>query len=277
VTAIAVTPPAAPAKRINPVAGLRQTGTLVWRSLVQIKHNPMELLDLSIQPIMFVLLFAYIFGPPMKGSVHAYLPILIPGIIVQNALFATMTTGFGLNVDVTKGVYDRFRSLPIARIAPLAGRIVADMVKQAWSMAILLLVGIIIGFRVQTNWFNIIPAFLLLIAFALFFVWISVFIGLVVTEPEKVQIFGFTVIFPITFTSNAFVPAGANFPTWLSKVIEYNPVSQMADALRGLLIGKDTAGHHEEVLSPAINAILWGLALAAIFIPLAMRAFKTRI
>jgi ABC transporter DrrB family efflux protein len=237
----------------------------------------MELLDLSIQPIMFVLLFAYVFGPPMAGSVSAYLPILIPGIIMQNALFATMNTGFGINVDVTKGVYDRFRSLPISRMAPLAGRIVADMVKQAWSMAILLLVGVIIGFRVQTNWLNLVPALGLLIVFALLFVWVAVFIGLTATEPEKVQIFGFTVIFPVTFLSNAFVPARANFPTWLSKVIEYNPVSQMADALRGLLIGHDIQGHPQAVLGPAINALLWGVALAAIFIPLAMRAFKSRV
>lgn len=275
-TAVA-TLPRPVAKRVNPLAGAQQTATLVWRSLVQIKHNPMELVDLSIQPIMFVLLFAYVFGPPMAGSVSRYLPILIPGIIIQNALFATMNTGFGLNVDVTKGVYDRFRSLPIARVAPLAGRIIADMVKQAWSMGILLLVGVLIGFRVKTNWFNLVPALALLIAFALLFVWVAVYIGLTATEPEKVQIFGFTVIFPITFLSNAFVPARANFPTWLSKVIEYNPVSQMADALRGLLIGHDVQGHAQPVVGPAINGLLWGVGLAVIFIPLSMRAFKSRV
>ena len=275
-TAVA-TLPRSTARRVNPLAGLQQTATLVWRSLVQIKHNPMELIDLSIQPIMFVLLFAYVFGPPMAGSVSRYLPILIPGIIIQNALFATMNTGFGLNVDVTKGVYDRFRSLPIARVAPLAGRIIADMVKQAWSMGILMLVGVLIGFRVQTNWFNLVPALALLIAFALLFVWVAVYIGLTVTEPEKVQIFGFTVIFPVTFLSNAFVPARANFPTWLSKIIEYNPVSQMADALRGLLIGHDITGHSQPVVGPAVNALLWGVGLAVIFIPLSMRAFKSRV
>jgi oleandomycin transport system permease protein len=269
--------PFTPSKRVNPVNALRQTGTLVWRNLVQIKHNPMELIDLSIQPIMFVLLFAYVFGPPMAGSVSNYLPILIPGIIVQNALFASMTTGVGLNTDVTKGVFDRFRSLPIARLAPLAGRITADTVKQGWSMAILLLMGIIIGFRIETNWFNIIPAFLLLLAFALLFSWVSVFIGLVVSEPEKVQIFGFTVIFPITFLSNAFVPTKANYPDWLSKVIEYNPVSQMADAIRGLLIGHDIQGHPQTVAEPAIHALLWGAGIALIFAPLAMRAFKNRV
>src|ERR1700731_1893023 len=115
-----------PERRVTPATAVRNTLTLAWRNLVQIKHNPMELIDLSIQPIMFVLLFAYVFGPAMSGSVAAYLPILIPGIIVQNALFATMTTGVGLNVVLTKGVLDRLRSLPFARTAPLAGRIIAD-------------------------------------------------------------------------------------------------------------------------------------------------------
>ena len=115
--------------------------TLAWRSLVQIKHNPMELLDLSIQPMMFVLLFTYVFGGAIAGRPSDYLQFALPGIIVQNALFATMTTGFGLNTDLTKGVFDRLRSLPIARWAPLAGRILADTVKQAWSIALLLGVG----------------------------------------------------------------------------------------------------------------------------------------
>src|ERR1700677_3127553 len=112
----AIAQPVPLTRRISPATGLRNTGTLVWRNLVQIKHNPMELIDLSIQPIMFVLLFAYVFGPALAGSVSAYLPILIPGIIVQNAMFATLTTGVGLCTDVSKGVFDRFRSLPIGRL-----------------------------------------------------------------------------------------------------------------------------------------------------------------
>src|SRR3979409_283009 len=111
-----------PERRVTPATAVRNTMTLAWRSLVQIKHNPMELIDLSIQPIMFVLLFAYVFGPAMAGSVSAYLPILIPGIIVQNALFATMTTGVGLNVDVTKGGFDRFGTLPISQSSPRDAR-----------------------------------------------------------------------------------------------------------------------------------------------------------
>jgi ABC transporter DrrB family efflux protein len=264
-------------KRISPISAVNNTLTLAWRSLVQIKHNPMELIDLSIQPIMFVLLFAYVFGPAMAGSVSAYLPILIPGIIVQNALFATMSTGVGLNVDVTKGVFDRLRSLPISRTSPLAGRILADIAKQAWSMAILLTVGVLMGFRIETTPLAVIPAFGLLLAFALLLSWASVFIGLSVSEPEKVQVFGFVVIFPLTFLSNAFIPLSHKYPDWIYNVMKYNPVSQMVDALRGLLIGHDLQGHDQGVAGPAIASLLWGLALAAVFIPLSLRAFKGRV
>jgi oleandomycin transport system permease protein len=230
----------------------------------------MELLDLSIQPIMFVLLFAYIFGPPMAGSVEAYLPIIIPGIIAQNALFMTMSTGFGMNVDITKGVFDRLRSLPIARMAPLAGRILADTLKQAWSMIILLGVGYLIGFRVLTNVFGLLGAFALLLGFALLASWASVLIGLVAKEPEKVQIFGFMLIFPLTFTSNAFIPIQGRMPEWLKAWIEINPVSKLVSATRGLLLDGPVA-------TPAIHTLLWGLAIAAVFIPLCLRAFKRKV
>jgi len=142
-TAIAIDAPRlpAPAVRVSPLDGLRHTGTLAWRTLVQIRHNPMELMDCSVQPLMFVLLFTYVFGGALAGSTGAYLAFALPGIIVQNALFTTLNTGVGLNTDLTKGVFDRLRSLPIARSAPLAGRIVADMAKQVWSMALLLVAG----------------------------------------------------------------------------------------------------------------------------------------
>ncbi|MEO5877868.1 MAG: ABC transporter permease [Streptosporangiaceae bacterium] len=272
-TAVVTAPRAVPlAKRISLGTTIRNTFTLAWRGLVQIKHNPMELIDLSIQPIMFVLLFAYVFGPSISGSVEAYLPVLIPGIIVQNALFASMSTGFGLNVDVTKGVFDRFRSLPIARTAPLAGRILADVVKQAWSMGILLLVGVLIGFRFGTGLVSVIGSFLLLLAFALMFAWISVLVGLSVNEPEKVQVFGFTAIFPLTFLSKAFIPTTEGMPNWLGYFIDHvNPVSFLITAIRGLLVGD------APILRPAIISLIWGLGIAAVFIPLCLRAFKRRV
>jgi oleandomycin transport system permease protein len=265
-------------RRVSPTVALRNTLTLVWRNLVQIKHNPMELIDLSIQPIMFVLLFAYVFGPAMSGSVSKYLPILIPGIIVQNAMFATLTTGVGLCTDVSKGVFDRFRSLPIGRSAPLAGRIAADTVKQAWSMLILLIMGVIIGFRVTTTWWSLVPAFGLILAFTLLFSWVSVFIGLMAGEPEKVQIFGFVFIFPVSFLSNAFIPVTNSYPGWLRDIMNANPISQLADALRGMLIGHNTVhGGPQPVITPAINAMLWAAGIAAVFVPLSLWAFRKRV
>ncbi|MER5333831.1 ABC transporter permease [Micromonospora sp. NPDC002717] len=268
-TAATLTAPVAPGRRLGPAAGLRHTLTLAWRSLVQIKHNPMELLDLSIQPVMFVLLFTYVFGGAISGSPGDYLTFALPGIIVQNAFFATMTTGFGLNNDLTKGVFDRLRSLPIARWAPLAGRILADTVKQAWSVSLLVGVGVILGFRLGNGLPGLLGAFALLLAFSLAASWISVLVGVLVNEPEKVQIFGFMVIFPLTFTSNAFVPT-ETMPGWLQSWVEVNPVTILADALRGLLVGGPVA-------VPVVQSLLWAAVLAAIFAPLAVRGLRRRV
>ncbi|MER7165473.1 ABC transporter permease [Micromonospora sp. NPDC000207] len=269
-TATATTaPPLTPSRRPSTVAGLQHTMTLAWRSLVQIKHNPMELLDLSIQPVMFVLLFTFVFGGAIAGSPGDYLLFALPGIIVQNAFFATMTTGFGLNHDLTKGVFDRLRSLPIARWAPLAGRILADTVKQAWSVTLLLGVGMVLGFRLGDNGIvGLLGAFALLLAFSLAAAWISVLVGVLVSEPDKVQIFGFMVIFPLTFTSNAFVPT-ETMPGWLQAWVEVNPVTVLADALRGLLVAGPVVG-------PVVQSLIWAAVLAAIFAPLSVRALRRR-
>lgn len=270
-TATTVTTPELPGRHqwVSPVAGLRHTGTLAWRSLVQIKHNPLELLDLSVQPLMFLLLFTYVFGGAIAGTPGDYLTFALPGIIVQNALFATMTTGFGLNTDLTKGVFDRLRSLPIARWAPLAGRILADTVKQAWSVLLLLGVGMILGYRVEGGPVGVLGAFALILAFTLAASWISVLVGVMVSEPEKVQIFGFMVIFPLTFTSNAFVPT-ETMPGWLQAWVEVNPVTILADGLRGLLSGAPAAG-------PVGYSLLWAAGIAAVFAPLALARFRRRV
>jgi len=269
-TAAATTAPElAPTQWVSPINGLRHTATLAWRSLVQIKHNPMELLDLSIQPLMFVLLFTYVFGGAIAGSPGDYLTFALPGIIVQNALFATMTTGFGLNTDLTKGVFDRLRSLPIARWAPLAGRILADTVKQAWSVSLLLGLGMILGFRINAGLLGLLAAFALILVFTLAASWISVLVGVMVSEPEKVQIFGFMVIFPLSFTSNAFVPTDT-MPGWLQAWVGVNPVTILADALRALLGGAPAA-------TPVGQSLLWAAGIAVVFAPLALGALKRRV
>jgi oleandomycin transport system permease protein len=270
-SAIALDIPRAPvaAARVSPLDGLRHTGTLAWRTLVQIRHNPMELMDYSIQPLMFVLLFTYVFGGAISGSTGAYLAFALPGIIVQNALFTTLNTGVGLSTDLSKGVFDRLRSLPIARSAPLAGRIVADIAKQAWSMALLLAVGAAIGFRVGTGPLGVLGALALLVAVALAMSWMAVLVGLLVSEPEKVMIFGFTVMFPLTFISNAFVQT-ESMPGWLQSWVRVNPVTSLADAIRGLLVSGPVA-------APVVKSLLWAALIAAVFAPLAVRAFRRRV
>ncbi|MEV7966275.1 ABC transporter permease [Sphaerisporangium sp. NPDC088356] len=254
--------------RIGPATALRHTMTLAWRSLVQIKHNPMELLDLSVQPIMFLLLFTYVFGGAISGSTTDYLQFSLPGLVVQNMLFATLTTAIGLSTDITKGVFDRLRSLPIARSAPLAGRIVADTLKQVWAFALFVGLGAVLGFRIHTGVAGVVGALALLLAFALAMSWLSVLIGLVASEPEKVQIIAFSVMMPLTFTSNAFVPTNT-LPGWLQKWVDVNPVTHLADAVRGLLSGGPVASH-------ATISLIWALGIALVFAPLSLRAFRSR-
>ena len=270
-TVATTTAPSAPelAPRVGVGEGLRQTGTLAWRTLVQVRHNPWELSDFSIQPIMFVLLFTYVFGGAIAGSPGEYLTFALPGIIVMNMLFVTMYVGMGLNTDLTKGVFDRLRSLPLARWAPLAGRIAADLVKQAWSIALLLGVGAALGFRIGTSALALLGAVALLLVFALAFSWVSVLVGLLAKDPEKVQLFGFTALFPITFVSNVFVPA-ATMPGWLQAFVDVNPVTILADATRGLMVSGPVAG-------PVTGSLLWAAAITVVFAPLSVWAFKRRV
>ncbi|HEU5159299.1 MAG TPA: ABC transporter permease [Streptosporangiaceae bacterium] len=267
-TAVAHAAPAALPRRVSPIEGLRHTLTLTWRVLVQIKHNPMELMDFSVQPIMFVLLFTYVFGGQMAGSPEAYVQYMLAGIMVQNALFATLNTGMGLNLDITKGVFDRLRSLPISQAAPLASRILSDSAKQAWSMVLILSIGVLIGFRPDSV-FGVVEAFALVLVFTLAFAWVAVLIGLVVNEPEKVMIFGFTTVFPLSFTSTAFVRI-ETLPGWLQAWAKVNPVSNLADATRGMLVGGPIAG-------PAVKSLIWAVVIIAVAAPLAVRVLRGRV
>ena len=259
---------AAPA-RVSPVVAVRNTATLAWRTLVQIKHNPFELLDFSVQPIMFLVLFTYVFGGAISGSTGDYLTFGLPGIIVQNLLFATLNTGVGLNTDISKGVFDRLRSLPISRWSPLSGRIVADVIKQAWAVTMLLVVGAILGFRVGTGPVEVAAAFGLLLVFGFAASWMSVLVAMLVSAPEKVQIFGFVLLFPLTFASNAFAPT-ATMPGWLQAWVKVNPVTVLADAVRGLLSGGEAG-------TAVTQSLLWAAILLAVFAPLSVWAFRRRV
>ncbi|MEV3938813.1 ABC transporter permease [Glycomyces sp. NPDC049804] len=248
-------------------ATVSQVLTMAWRQMVRIKHNPFELVDLSLSPIMFLLLFVYVFGGQMAGSTSDYLQYVLGGLIAQNAIFLTMYTGTGINADLRKGVYDRFRSLPIARSAPLAGKIFADMFKQVWSVVVMLSLGLLMGFELRTV-AGALLATLTLVVFALAISWISVLMGVVADSEEKVQIYAFVIIMPLTFTSSAFVDINT-MPGFMQAWAKVNPVTHLADTMRGLL-------SFGPVAEPMMWTFVWAAAIFAVTAPLAMRAYRRK-
>ena len=261
-------PAAPPARHLSLLTGVRNTLTLTWRSLLKIRTNSEDLVGLSLQPIMFLVLFTYVFGGAISGNTHDYLQYALPGLLVQSVLFATLGTGLMLNSDISTGVFDRFRSLPIARWAPLAGAVLGDMVRYMISVAVMLVFGIILGFRILTTPLAAAVGCALVLGFALAMCWISALIGLLARTPQGVQTFGFTAIFPIVFASNLLVPA-ATMPGWLQAFVRINPMSDLATATRGLMTGGPVAG-------AAIKSALWALGIVVVFAPLAVRVYRSK-
>ena len=258
------------ARHVSLVAAVQHGATLAWRSLVKIKSSPEQLIDVTLQPIIFLVLFVYVFGGQMSGNGNttAYLQFLLPGLLVQTALFSTMGTGFALNTDISKGIFDRFRSLPISRMAPLAGAVVGDIARYLVSIVVLVIAGMVMGFRVHTDPVSAVAACLLVLVFALALGWISIFIGMLAPTPQSVQGFAMIFMFPLTFGSNIF--ASASFmPGWLQGWVRVNPVSKLTEAARGLLTGGP-------VLEPVLYTLGWGVLIVAIFAPLAMRLYRRK-
>jgi len=259
----------APSRRIGALGGLRNTFTLTWRSVLKIRTNMEDVIGLSLQPIMFLVLFTYVFGGAIAhGSTHAYLQYELPGLLVMTVVFATLGTGLMLNQDISSGVFDRFRSLPIARWAPLGGAVLGDMVRYAISVAITLGFGMILGFRVTTNPAAAVAGCLLLLTFALAMCWVSALIGLLVKTPQGVQLFGFLAFFPLVFGSNLLVPT-STMPGWLQAFVKVNPMTSLTDAVRGLFTGGSTA-------TAVVHSLLWALGIFIVFAPLAVRAYRRR-
>ena len=261
-------PFAEPGGRLNPLTGLRNTFTLTWRSVLKIRTNMEDVIGLSLQPIMFLLLFTYVFGGAIAGGTHAYLQYSLPGLLVMTVVFATLGTGLMLNQDITSGVFDRFRSLPIARWAPLAGAVLGDMVRYLISVAITIGFGMILGFRVTTNALSAVAGCLLLLAFALALCWASALIGMLVKTPQGVQAFGFIAFFPLVFGSNLLAPT-STMPGWLQAFVKVNPMTLLTDAERGLFTGGPVA-------TPAVQSLLWALGIFVVFAPLAVRVYRRR-
>jgi oleandomycin transport system permease protein len=256
------------ARRPGLGSGLANTFTLTWRSVLKIRTNMEDVLGLSLNPIMFLLLFTYVFGGAIAGSTHSYLQTELPGILVLSVVFATLGTGLMLNQDITGGVFDRFRSLPIARWSPLAGAVLGDVVRYMISVAITLGFGMALGFRITTNPLSAAAGCLLVLAFALALCWLSALIGLLVKTPQGVQYFGSLLYFPLTFGSNVLVPT-QTMPGWLQAFVKVNPMTFLTEAARGLLVGGPVA-------TPAIRSMLWALVIFAVFAPAAVWAYRRR-
>ena len=242
------------------------TLVMAERNLVRLPRNPELLMGFTIQPIMFVLLFAYVFGGAISTPGYDYVDFLIPGIIVQNIAFGGFVTALGLAEDMTKGLIDRFRSLPTARASVLAGRTLADIVTNAISMVVLLTTGLIIGFSFETSVLEVLAGGALLLLLGYAFSWIFAVIGLSVSTPEAANGIGFTLIFPITFISSAFVPV-ESMPGVLEDVAAANPVTIVVDAMRALWLGAP-AGDNVWL------AVVWCFVLIAIFAPIAVRKYR---
>jgi len=245
------------------------TDTLVIaeRNLVRLPRNPELLVAFTVQPIMFVLLFRYVFGGAiMTPDGIPYVDFLIPGIIVQNIAFGGFVTALGLNEDVHKGLIDRFRSLPMARPAVLAGRTLSDVVTNSLSITVLTVTGLIIGFSFSAPLLHVILGIVLLLLFGYAFSWVFAFLGLIVSSPESANSVGFIAVFPLTFISSAFVPV-ASMPAALQAFAKVNPFTVTVDAMRHLWIGTP-AGNN------VWGAFVWTFVIFAVFAPLAVARYR---
>jgi ABC-2 type transport system permease protein/oleandomycin transport system permease protein len=245
---------------------ISDTLVLAKRNFLRISRAPDLLLAFTVQPIMFVLLFAYVFGGAIPTPGHSYIDFLIPGILVQTMAFGGFVTAMGIAEDLRKGLVDRFRSLPMSRSAVLAGRTLSDIVTNGISITVMLVVGVIIGFGFESPFLHIVGGILLLLLFGYAFSWVFAFIGLTSSSPEAAQSLGFILIFPLTFISSAFVPP-ETMPAALQWFAEVNPFSITVNAIRALFIG-DPAGN------AVWGAIAWSLGIAVVFAFLAVTKYK---
>ncbi|MER6942389.1 ABC transporter permease [Nonomuraea sp. NPDC000554] len=243
--------------------------TLAWRSLVPLKNSPGQLAAMLFQPVFMIVIFVYLFGGAAGGNRDEAVLYMLPGVLTQVALMATIGTGMNLATDIGNGVFDRFRTMPIARSAPLAGRVLADMLTLLITMTMSMLVGYAVGFRVQTDPLSALAGIGLVLLLAMALSWGSAWIGLVAKSVTSMQGISTAVLLPLTFGSSAFIPA-TDLPGWLTWWMGVNPVSHLAGALRGLMVG----GLHA---SDVWITLGWTAALFVFFVPLALRAYTRRV
>jgi len=249
---------------------LSDSGVIVRRNVIKIVRVPEVLVFTLVQPIMFVLLFAFVFGSAIALSGTGYREFLIAGIFAQTTIFGATFTGSSLAEDMKKGVIDRFRSLPMSSSAVLIGRTVSDVIINLISIVVMALTGLVVGWRIHTSALQALAGFALLLLFAFAFSWVMAFVGLSVPGPEVVQQASFVVIFPLTFIANTFVPL-ENLPAVLKAFAEWNPVSSVTQASRNLFgnsAGVRIPSHAWPIQHPALYTVLWSLLILAIFVPL---------
>ncbi|MGR6898937.1 ABC transporter permease [Rummeliibacillus sp. BSL5] len=247
---------------------VRNSLTMAHRGLLKVKRTPEQLFDVTLQPIIFTLMFTYIFGGAISGNVHSYLPVIIPGILVQTVITTSVVTGVQLREDMDKGVFDRFKSLPIARIAPLAGALLADTIRYTIATTMTFTMGYIMGYRPEGGLAFVFLAALLVIICSWAISWIFAFLGVISRTASSVQGISMIVLFPLTFLSNAFVPADT-MPKLIQWFVKFNPISHLVTAVRNLT-NSGTIGWDFTI------SLIGAAVIVAIFAPLTVRAYMKR-
>jgi len=240
--------------------------TFGWRGMLKIKHVPEQLLDVTITPVLFVLMFTYLFGGAVAGSTQEYLDYILPGLLVMSVVFTTVYSGVGLNTDLTRGVVDRFRSLPTWRPAPLVGALLGDSVRYVLAGTVIIVLGVALGYRPGAGVGGAVAALALVVVFSFGLSWVFTTLGLLMRTPMAVMNAGFMAIFPLTFLSNVFVEP-STLPSWLEAFVNVNPISVLATASRGLMEGNAESGDILVVLAVAA-------ALTIVFVPITTRLYR---
>jgi oleandomycin transport system permease protein len=266
----AITFETVPTGRIGPSQALRNGMTLAWRNVTQLKHSPEKLMDVTLMPIVFLLMFLYVFGGVVAGSTHAYLQQLLPGLVAQMGMFASMGLGTSLCEDIHKGVFDRFRSLPIARSAPLIGAVVGDTVRFCVTMVMLVAFGSLLGFRFHTGPLSVLAAFGLAYVFYFAVCWVSALVGLIASTPATVQGLAFIWTMPLTFGSSVLLANTETMPGWLQAWVKVNPVTHLADSVRALTIGGPIGDH-------AYYTLAWAAGIVLVSFPIAVWKYGRKV
>jgi ABC-2 type transport system permease protein/oleandomycin transport system permease protein len=266
-TAATTVSTAARPRAADRVAGaIGDSAALTWRNLVNYRRVPQLLVFSTVQPVIFVLLFRFVFGGAITVPGYDYVDYLMPGIFVQTVTFGSLSTGVGLAEDLHKGLIERFKSLPIARSAVLAGRTTADLVRNLFVVALMCVVGFLVGFRVQTNVLAFFAGYLMLLLFGFALSWVFATIGLTMPNAEAAQAASFPILAPLVFASSAFVPV-SSMPGWLQTFAEHQPVTATVDAVRALMIGGPTT-------TAVVKALAWSFGIIAVFAPIAVRRYR---